>query len=228
MRKPRVIIFDDGAETKKTLKRFFDARGYERMVVAQSESCPFYGKEAASPGAGGRVCCDIVVVVEKRERRNADQIPISESHLDCRLKPCSRAVIAKAPGGQGDVVKARGAKVFHNPLDIDEFEAWVKSCEPLMDLSLPLAIRRKAPRRTCPADVKVHYRVLKRGNEILRAYALNESSCGICIKTRHTLKPGQVLHLWSEEPLLSEDAEVRWVQKVEDGTHLIGLTFCVA
>jgi hypothetical protein len=223
MRKPRVIIFYDGAETKKALKRFFDVRGYERVVVAQSEFCPFYSPHSS----GSRVCCDMVVVVEKREHRKAGQILISQSHLDCRLKPCNRAVITKGHGGQGDVVKATGAKVFRDPLDIDEFEAWVRGCEPLMHLSLPLAIRRKAPRRACPADTKVHYRVLKRGNEILRAYALNESSCGICIKTRHMLKPGQVLHLWSEEPLLSEDAEVRWVQKVEDGTHLIGLTFCV-
>lgn len=228
MRKPRVIIFYDGAETKKALKRFFDARGYERMVVAQSELCPFYRNGAASPGTGGRVCCDIVVVVEKGQRMNADEILISQSPHDCRQKPCNRAIISDVPGeGQGDVVKAMGAKVFRNPLDIGEFEAWVKSCRTLMDLSLPLAIRRKALRRTCPADRKIHYRVLKR-DEVLQARALNESSCGICIKTQHTLKPRQVIHLWSEEPPLSEDAEVRWIQKVEDGTHLIGLTFCVA
>jgi hypothetical protein len=228
MRKPRVIIFDDGAETKKTLKRFFDARGYERMVVAQSESCPFYGKEAASPGTGGRICCDIVVVVEKGPSMNADQILISQSHHDCRLKPRNTAIISEVSGdGQRDVVKAMGAAVFRNPLDMGEFEEWVKSCRTLMDLSIPLAIRRKALRRTCPADMNIHYRVLKRG-EVLQARALNVSSCGICIKTQHTLKPREVIHLWSEEPPLSEDAEVRWIQKVEDGTHLIGLTFCVA
>ncbi len=224
MRKPRVIIFYDGAETKKALKRFFDARGYERTVVAQSEFCPFY----ASPGTGGRVCCDIVVVVEKGQRKNADEILISQTYHDCRLKPSNRAIISDVPGaGQRDVVKAMGAVVFRNPLDIGEFEAWVQSCRTLMDLSIPLVIRRKVLRRTCPADMKIHYRVLKRG-EVLQARALNESSCGICIKTRHTLKPRQVIHLWSEEPPLSEDAEVRWIQKVEDGTHLIGLTFCVA
>ncbi len=223
MRKPRAIIFSDGSETKKTLKRFFDARNYERTVVPQSEVCPFYTLHNA-----GRVCCDIVAVVEKKKRGHAEQSPIAQFHHDCTMKPCNRAVIANVPGGLEDIVKATGAKVFHNPLDIDEFEAWVKSCETSMDLSLPLAIRRKAQRRTCPADMKIRYRVLKRGGEVFRAHALNESSCGICIRTAHTLKPGEVLHLWSEEPLLSEDAEVRWIQKAGDGPHLIGLTFCVA
>jgi hypothetical protein len=120
-----------------------------------------------------------------------------------------------------------GAKVFRDPLDIGEFEAWVKSRRTLMDLSLPLAIRRKALRRTCPADMKIRYRVLKR-DAAFQARALNESTCGICIKTRHVLKLRQVIHLWSEESPLSEDAEVRWIQKDGDGTHLIGLTFCVA
>jgi hypothetical protein len=43
MRKPRVILFDDWAEKKSSLKQFFDARGYEMIVVTQSELCPFYG-----------------------------------------------------------------------------------------------------------------------------------------------------------------------------------------
>jgi hypothetical protein len=224
MRKPRVIIFSDGAETKKALKRFFDARGYERTVVEHSEFCPYY----ASPDTGGRVCCDIVIIVEKGQRKNAGEILISQSYHDCRLKPSNVAIISDVPGeGRRDFVKTTGAEVFRNPLDIGEFEAWVKSCRTQMDLSMPLAIGRKAPRRACPADMKIHYRVLKKG-AVFEALALNESTCGICIKTRHTLKPRQVIQLWSEEPPRSEVAEVRWIRKAEDGTHLIGLTFCVA
>jgi hypothetical protein len=138
------------------------------------------------------------------------------------------AIISDVPGeGRKDLIKATGAKVFRNPLDSGEFEAWVKSCRTLMDLSMPLAIRRKALRRTCSAEMEVRYRALKKG-EIHKARALNVSSCGICIKTQHTLQPRQVVHLWADEPPLSEVAEVRWTQKAEDGTHLIGLTFCVA
>ncbi len=223
MRKPRVIIFSDAGEMKKALKRFFDAKGFERVVVAQSEFCPFY----ASPDAG-RVCCDIAVVVEKGQRKKAGEILISHSHHDCRLKPSNMAIISDVPGEtRRDVAKATEAVVFRNPLDLGEFETWVKSCGTLMDLSIPLAIGRKTLRRPCPADMKIQYRVLKRG-AIFEARALNESTCGICIKTRHTLKPRQVIHLWSQEPPLSEVAEVRWIQKAEDGTHLIGLTFCVA
>jgi PilZ domain len=224
MRRPRVIIFDDGSETKKALTRFFAAGGYEMMVVPRSEFCPFY----ASPGTSGRVCCDIAVVVEKRQNKNADKILLSHCHHNCRLKPSNRAIISGVPAaGQGDVVKAMGAKVFRDPLDTGEFEAWVKRRRTLMDLSLPLAIRRKAVRRTCPADMKIHCRVLKR-DAAFQAHALNESTCGICIRTRHALKLRQVTHLWSDESPLSEDAEVRWIQMDGDGTHLIGLTFCIA
>jgi hypothetical protein len=222
MRKPRVVIFYDGAETKKALKKLFDARGYERMVFAEAEFCPFY-----SPiSAGGRVCCDIVVVSEKKEHKNAHHTFIAQLSCDCRLKPRNRAIITKTSGRE-DAGKAMEAKVFHNPLDIIEFESWVSSSETGMDLSIPLAIRRKALRRTCSPERKIRYRVLK-SYEVFQAHALNETSCGICIRTPHALQPGQVIHLWSGEPALSEDAEVRWVQNAADGTYLTGLTFCVA
>ena len=95
-----------------------------------------------------------------------------------------------------------------------------------MDLTVPLAVMRKALRRTCAPEAEVHYRVLQEG-AVGQARALNLSSCGICIRTPQELKLQQIIHLWSEEPLLSEDAEVRWIHPVGDGTLLAGLTFCV-
>jgi hypothetical protein len=227
MRKPRVIIFDGGTETRNALKRFFDARGYETVVVAQSEFCPFYGQEPASPGTRRRFCCDIAVVVEKGHCMNGTQPLTSQSHHCCTLTPHNKATIVEVPGGnERNVAAATGAAVFRHPLDLDGFDAWVQSCQQRMDLSIPLAIKRTAPRRTCSADMKVRFRVLKRG-EVRQACALNLSSCGICIKTQHCLKLREMIHLRSEKPPLSEDAEVRWIRRVEDGTHIIGLTFCV-
>jgi hypothetical protein len=222
MRKPRVVIFSGGADTKKALKRFFDARGYEMMVFAEAEFCPFYSPTSAD----GCVCCDIVVASEKKERKNDHHNSIAQFPCDCRLRPRNKAVITKTSVRE-DTGKEMEVKVFHKPLDVSEFEAWVSSSETGMDLSVPLAIRRKALRRPCPPGRKIRYRVLK-SYDVFQAHALNESSCGICIRTPHALQPGQVIHLWSGEPPLSEHAEVRWVQKVDDGTHLTGLTFCVA
>jgi hypothetical protein len=227
MRKPRVILFDDWAEKKSSLKQFFDARGYEMIVVTQSELCPFYGKKAASAATCGRLCCDIAVVVEKGPRMDAIQLLTSPFHHGCALKPRHQAIISGTiTDDQRMIVEAIGAAVFRNPLDLAEFEAWVKSFRDGMDLSVPLAVMRKAQRRACTPGTEVHYRVLQ-GGEVRRARALNLSSCGICIRTPQDLKLRQVIHLWSEEPLLSEDAEVRWIRQAGDGTLLAGLTFCV-
>jgi hypothetical protein len=227
MRRPRVILFEEGAETKKALKQFFEARGYEAIVVAHFELCPLYRNVEASPGARMTSCCDLVVVGEKERHVSSARLLTSQTHHCSIPAPHHKAIITGASADdRGDAVKAGEATVFHYPLDLDEFAEWVRSCQERMDLTIPLLIMRKAQRLPCPADTKVLYRVMNR-NEINQARALNLSSCGICIRTKHSLKLRQVIHLWSKAPLITEDAEVRWIQPAGDGSHLIGLTFCV-
>lgn len=227
MRKPRVILFDDKTGEISSLKQFFAARGFETTVVTQGGLCPFFGNKGASAETCGRLCCDIAVVREKGPPRDTTDVLTSQIHRDCALKPRHTAIISEMiTDEQRKSVEAAGAAVFRNPLDLDAFDAWVKSCREGMDLTVPLPVKRKAPRRTCDPAAEVHYRVLP-GGTAGRASALNLSTCGICIRATQELKPRQVIHLWSEEPLLSEDAEVRWIQPAGDGTLLAGLTFCV-
>ena len=227
MRKPRVILFNDEEEKKSSLRQFFAARGYETTVVTQRELCPFFGKKGASAGTCGRLCCDIAVIAEKGPPRDANDVLASLLHHDCALKPRHTAIISEMiTDEQRKSIEATGAAVFRNPLNLDEFEVWVRSCQEGMDFTVPRAVMRDAPRQICSPAAKVHYRVLPGGTEG-QARGLNLSSCGICIRAPQELKPRQVIHLWSEEPLLSEDAEVRWIQPGRDGTLLAGLTFCV-
>jgi DNA-binding response OmpR family regulator len=227
MRRPRVILFEEGAETKKALKQFFEAAGYETIVVAHFELCPLYRSVEASRGASRASCCDLVVVGNKGRHLNSARLLTSQTHHCSIAAPHHKAIITETSAtDRVDAVKAGEAAVFHYPLDLDEFGKWVRSCQERMDLTIPLLIMRKAPRLPCPADTKVLFRVMNR-NEINQASALNLSSCGICIRTRHSLKLRQVIHLWSKVPVITEDAEVRWIQPAGDGSHLIGLTFCV-
>ncbi|HUJ17745.1 MAG TPA: PilZ domain-containing protein [Nitrospirota bacterium] len=227
MRRPRVILFEEGAETKKALKQFFEAGGYETIVVAQFDFCPFYRSVEASRGASITSCCDLVVIGNKGPHVSSARLLTSQTHHCSIPEPHHKAIITGASANDCvDAVKAGDVAVFHDPLDLDEFGKWVRSCQERMDLTIPLLIMRKAPRLPCSADTKVHYRVMNR-NEINQARALNLSSCGICIRTRHSLKLRQVIHLWSKAPLITEDAEVRWIQPAGDGSLLIGLTFCV-
>jgi len=227
MRKPRVILFDDKAGNIRSLKQFFAAKGYETTVVTHGGLCPFFAKKGASAETCGRLCCDIAVVVEQGPPRDANDVLTSLFHHDCALKPHHTAIISEMiTDEQRKSVEAIGAAVFRTPLDLDEFDAWVRSCREGMDLTVPRAVMRKTPRRTFSPAAEVHYRALQGGTEG-QAHALNLSTCGICIRTPQELKLRQVIHLWSEEPFLSEDAEVRWIQPAGDGTLLAGLTFCV-
>jgi hypothetical protein len=226
MRKRRAIIFNYSERDQKALKLFFDVKGYETNILRQPSVCPIYSLHEAETCSGPLVCCDIMVVVDDVTNRKGLDLLLAQLRCGCKLNPRNKAIISKMlTDDQRAAVKAMGTTVIYNPIDFGELEAWVQGCQKRMDLSQRLAVKRKAPRQAC--NLKIRYRALN-GDADGQACALNVSTCGICIKTTDCLKLRQVLHLWSEEPRISEDAEVRWIQKAEDRTYLVGLTFCVA
>ncbi len=207
------------------MKLFFDAKGYETMVVMEPLFCPVYDKDGNDPCPSSRFCCDILIVDDGPRMDGVRLLTAQFSH-GCKLTSRNKAMISgMLTDDQRDAVKAMGMAIFCNPLDFRELESWVHDCQKRMDLTKPLAGKRTAPRQTC--NIEVRYRALN-DDAGYHARALNISRCGICIKTPHRLKHRQVIHLWSAEPCISEDAEVRWMQKSGDGMYLAGLTFCVA
>lgn len=225
MRKRRAIIFDDGPRAQATWKPLFDARGYKTIIVRRPVTCPVYGKDGKSPCPGRRVCSDIIIIADNMPTMNGMKLLTAQSRNGCPLTPRNKAIISRVlPADQRVQLKAMGAAFFRKPLDLGELEAWVEGCETRMDLAHPLAVKRGAKRQDCCMDIR--YRSVADDTEGC-ATALNVSSCGICLKSLHRLKPKQVLHLWSQDPGFSEEALVRWVMKADDGTYLAGLTFCV-
>jgi hypothetical protein len=173
VRKPKVIIFDSGAEKESALKQFFDARSYETMVVMQPRFCPVYGKEGADPSTCYRLCSDIIVIVENGLPMYGAKLLAAQLHHGCGLTPRNKAIISgMLTNEERNGVKAMEAAVFRHPLDFDEFEAWLQGCRKRMDLSKPLAIKRRAPRLACSMSMEVRYRVLSAG-EVGHARALN-------------------------------------------------------
>ncbi len=224
MRKRRIIIFDDGARTQSALKLFFDARGYETMVIIDPQFCPVYASKGETCCPRARLCSD-VIIVDDGPRMNGIRLLTAQFYHGCLLAPHHKAIISRIVSGHlQDAVKAIGIKILQNPLDFSELEIWVGGCEKEMDLTKQLAVRRRAPRQVCA--IAVQYRPGGK-KAVHHACALNVSSCGVCIRTPQLLKLKEVIHLWSEEPRISEEAEVRWIKEAGDGTYLTGLTFCV-
>jgi hypothetical protein len=93
-----------------------------------------------------------------------------------------------------------------------------------MDLKQRLAVMRGANRHV--SSKKVQFRLP--GEDVdIDAQTVNVSSCGICLKISNQLKRGQVLNYVGQRQSDAEECIVQWAEKLEDGSYLAGVTFCV-
>lgn len=223
MRKRRAILFNVDPASRNALKRFFDARDYETLVFREPMMCPVYEDAENCPGPYG--CGDIVLMSYSMPAMNGIDLLIAQQQRGCRLSPSNKAIIAGAlPDDRLVTLAALGAALFRNPLDFGKLEKWVAECESRMDLGRPVAVRRREGRQPCGRETMGVY---FGEAEIGRAAVMNLSACGICFTTRQRLLPDQVITLRSPTLGIAEDALVRWIKTVEDGTFLVGLSFCI-
>jgi hypothetical protein len=140
----------------------------------------------------------------------------------CRLDPVNKAVIS---GFMEDeyVEKARGmgCAYFKKPFLLTDLDPWIAECESRMDLSLPVGIRRREPRR--PSNAEVAYRCGS-CEEKRSAVVTNVSESGLCLKVRESFpcREGSVL-INNDFKSNCRSAEVRWIKKEDEGSFAVGL-----
>jgi hypothetical protein len=225
MRTPRVVIFNYGIRVQHELSTFFHNKGYETLILTESLTCPIYDKKANKTCAGPVLCCDIMVAVQDIEQRKSFDLFIRQFQIGCKLTPRNKAIITRPlVRDRFDQFTKLGVTIFGNPLDLGVFEAWVKDCENRMVLTQRLAARRRAIRYD--SSKQVQFRWSGEGGDFY-AQAVNVSRCGICLKTFNPLKQGQVLHFVDQNRADVEEGIVQWAKKLDDGSYLTGVTYCV-
>jgi len=225
VRKPRVVIFNNSGHIQRGLKTFFHNINYETYIETESVTCPMYGNKESKACPGPVLCCDMMVAVHDTEERRSVDLFNRQLRIGCKLISLNKSIITHTPiHDRVDQITAPGIDIFENPLDFGVFAAWVKDCESRMDLTQRLAVMRRAIRHD--SNKHVQFR-LPGGDVDFDAQAVNISSCGICLKTSHQLKRGQVLHFVSQRRTDAEEAIVQWAKKLEDGLYLVGVTYCV-
>jgi len=225
MRKPRVVIFNDNGYIQHELTTFFHNNGYETFTVTEYVACPIYGKEENKSCAGPVLCCDIMVAVQDIEQSKSVDLFSRQFRIGCKLTSRNKTIITHSPIRDGvDDIAALGITIFESPLDFGVFEAWVNDSESRMDLKQRLAVMRGSNRHV--SSKKVQFRLP--GEDVdIDAQTVNVSSCGICLKISNQLKRGQVLNYVGQRQSDAEECIVQWAEKLEDGSYLAGVTFCV-
>ncbi|MHB8846547.1 MAG: hypothetical protein ACYC7L_17570 [Nitrospirota bacterium] len=221
MRKRRAIIIGSDPDTAGKLGTFFEARGYETAVFRGPAICPVSRKNEQCPGPPG--CGDIAVVRHELPALNAVGLLAAQQRGGCGLAAANKAVVASSlDAGELDQLAGLGAPLFMLPLDLGALETWVAERETRMDLSRPVAIRRREERVAAGAEQLA----LLLGAEVEQTALVNKSDCGVCFRTSRRLVRNQVLKVRSFPHGLTEDAVVRWIRQADSGSYLVGLSYC--
>ena len=142
MRKRRVILINNDPRSRNSLKRFFDARGYETLVFREATICPVYGGAEICPGP--HRCGDIVIVSYNMHSMNGIDLLAAQHKHGCGLSSNNKAILAGSLPDEGRaMLAALGSALFQHPLDFKELEKWVTAREAGMELDRPVAIKRR-------------------------------------------------------------------------------------
>lgn len=221
MRKRRAIIFDDEPVILDVFKLFFELRGYDVLTFREPVTCAIYGDHADC--SRPYPCADIIVTDLRMPKMNGLDMLRAQAAHGCKLTNKNKALISGyIDDEQRGMAEEMGAAFFPKPVDFDELMAWVESCEPRMDLSRPVAVKRREARHACSVEVLFG---TKAGDGILRGTTVNMSATGACLRTNHQLEPSQQVIIQTNPPHPAQPAAVRWVRNSGNAGYLVGLNF---
>jgi len=222
MRKPRAIIFDDEVHVLNVLADLLRFRGYDVLALNEPISaCPFdhhKTSQCLSP------CADVIITDFQMPRMNGIELLRRQSLRGCVMDNRNKAMISGyMDSARREELEMMKYTFFPKPFPIQRLNDWLASCEKRIDLSLPLASRRREPRK--PINQQITY-VLKDSETALTAIAENVSSAGLRLRLHNRIAEGDHVRITTELPLVSQNASVRWVKKQQDDTYVAGLMCC--
>jgi DNA-binding NtrC family response regulator len=222
MRKRRVMIFDDDPSIQSLFRDFFSYSGYDVMACGEPTVCPLYAQDEESCPQQ-HPCADVLITDYKMPRINGLELLELQAAQGCKLTSRNKALLSGSINEETvEATRALRCAFFHKPVDLDKLEEWIDECEQRIDLSRPLADRRKEERRAFP-DLRFQ---LGAGSDTLECSGLNSSPNGFCILSPVPLEPKQIVRVAATDSGAPRSALVRWIRKQEDGSYLMGLTCC--
>jgi CheY-like chemotaxis protein len=221
MRKRRAIVYDDEALITNMFRMFFSSMNYEVLTFNDPLfSCPVYTADSdiCSKSAA---CADIILTDFHMPRMNGLQLLEAQVRNGCKLPIQNKALVS---GYLDDMnrkkVEQLGCAYFHKPLDFSKFSTWIADCEERIDLSGPLASRRKMGRMA--DNRQIIYRADHHG-EVQMGTAVDISDVGLRLKIANPLFTGQTIYIDTDLPNACRRGLVIWTLSAGDGTHLAGL-----
>jgi len=111
---------------------------------------------------------------------------------------------------------------LETPVDLPKLLAWLDECEKQVDLSQPLATRRKEKRHVTHYDVRC---LFVSTSETVNAITVDISNYGFCLKLVVPPRANETIHISTTHAIIAcHNALVRWVSKNPDGSYLAGLS----
>jgi CheY-like chemotaxis protein len=221
VRKPRAIIFDDEPTILTFFKLVFSTRGYEVLTYTDPVVCPIYAENAGACSQK-HACADVIITDYKMPRMNGLDLLKAQAAAGCKLTPRNKALMSGyLDPDKINEAKMLGCAVFDKPVELNELEEWIAGCEQRMDLSMPLAERRREAR--IPAPQHTPY-LARYADATVECDAVNVSNSGFCLKFPFALQHEQLVHITERSAAIPRAALVRWVSRQRDGSYLAGLS----
>jgi FixJ family two-component response regulator len=221
MRRMRAVIIDDEHFVSNMLKDLLSLRGYEVLLYSDAAMvCPLLGVE------GDRCtydipCTDVLFTNFNMPGLNGVEVLQHHQLKGCRLNVRNKAVIF----GYLDDLSRRaldsmGCMSFQKPITVTELSDWLDDCERRIDLSQPLATRRREDRFESHRELTVR---IARSDQVLSAATVNVSQSGLCLRVPAPLKHSDILYIDDSDFTNCRRASVRWVRPAGSDVFIAGL-----
>ena len=223
VRKPRAIIIDDEPFIRNMLRDFFLLRGYEVLSYGDAATvCPLRGREdEACPNE--RPCSDVLLTDFNMPRLSGVELLRRQEAMSCKLDKRNKAIIsAYIDDANMQAIEAMGCMFFRKPFTISELTEWLAACEQRIDLTRPLATRRREERYESCRELSVR---IVHTDKVLSGIAVNISRSGLCLKVPGRIKHSDIIHLQECTFSACSEASVKWVRPLGGENYLAGVQY---
>lgn len=222
MRKRRALLYDDDTAVLNLLTQFFEDRGYEVLAFGEPTDCPIY--EERERCDQGRPCGDIMITDLKMPRMSGLELLKLQAKRGCSLSSRNKALLTGSLDRSTlEAVRELGCAIFMKPCRLGVLAEWVAACESRMELSLPLAVRRREHREPCRTFAVMN---VGPGTDEHVVEVLNRSGSGLCVRAGAPLNLAEILTLKTWQPLASDRLQVRWTRPDCGGACFAGMACC--